>query len=178
MWWNAPAGRLQLGVPGVHNIRNALACAGIVSSWCDVPLDSALRSLCAYSGVGRRFEHKGSADGIQVFDDYAHHPTEIVATLAAARQQYPDRRIWAVFQPHTFSRTERMLYRMGESFADADEVIVTDIYAAREAADDRVSCRGARRRQSASVHPPYRRSGAAAGVSLTSAQQRATSSSR
>ena len=77
VWWNAPAGRLRLTVPGVHNIRNALAALA-VSSWCDVPLESALRSLAAYSGVGRRFESKGSAGGILVFDDYAHHPTEIV----------------------------------------------------------------------------------------------------
>ena len=138
VWWHAPVGRLELKVPGVHNIRNALAALA-VSSWCNVPLETALQSLAEYTGVSRRFERKGSAGGIQVFDDYAHHPTEIVATLAATRQQFPDRRIWAVFQPHTFSRTEHMLYRMGDSFGEADEVIVTDIYAAREANDGRVT---------------------------------------
>ncbi len=74
-----------------------------------------------------------------MIDDYAHHPTEVTATLAAARQRYPDRRIWAVFQPHTYSRTQRMLYQMGESFEAADEVIVLDIYAAREVDDGTVS---------------------------------------
>jgi UDP-N-acetylmuramate--alanine ligase len=155
IWWNAPAGRLRLSVPGAHNIRNALA-ALLVSSWCDVPLESSLRGLAAYTGVGRRFEQMGSAGGVLVFDDYAHHPTEIVATLSAARQRYPNRKIWAVFQPHTFSRTERMLYRMGDSFADADEVIVTDIYAAREAKDDRVT---ASELVAASLHPSIRHIG-------------------
>ena len=74
-----------------------------------------------------------------MIDDYAHHPTEVTATLAAARQRYPDRRIWAVFQPHTYSRTQRMLYQMGESFDAADEVVVLDIYAAREVDDGSVS---------------------------------------
>jgi len=131
LWWHAPAGALSLAVPGVHNLRNALAALA-VSSWCDIPLAQALGSLCRYTGVARRFEAKGSAAGVQVFDDYAHHPTEIMATLAAARERFPQQRIWAVFQPHTFSRTERMLYRMGDSFEHADQVIVTDIFAARE----------------------------------------------
>ncbi len=138
VWWHAPAGRLRLSVPGVHNIRNALAALA-VSSWCNVPLEQAMGSLARYTGVARRFEAKGEAAGVQVFDDYAHHPTEIMATLAAARQRFPDRRIWAVFQPHTFSRTERMLYRMGDSFDHADQVIVTDIFAAREVDDGSVS---------------------------------------
>lgn len=154
-WWKAPAGHLHLRVPGVHNVRNALA-ALVVSSWCDIPMDRALQSLAAYRGVGRRFEEKGIANDVLVFDDYAHHPTEIMATLAAARQQYPDRRLWAVFQPHTFSRTERMLYRMGDSFGDADEVIVTDIYAARETYDNRVS---SAELVAASSHPSIRHIG-------------------
>jgi UDP-N-acetylmuramate--alanine ligase len=95
--------------------------------------------LAEYRGSARRFELKGEAGGTTVIDDYAHHPTEVVATLAAARQRYPDRRIWAVFQPHTYSRTQRMLYQMGESFDAADEVIVLDIYAAREIDDGSVS---------------------------------------
>jgi UDP-N-acetylmuramate--alanine ligase len=138
VWWHAPAGLLRLKVPGAHNVRNALA-AVVVSCWCNVPLETALQSLADYDGVSRRFEQKGEAGGVLVIDDYAHHPTEIVATLAAARQRFPGRCVWAVFQPHTFSRTERMLYRMGESFGDADQVIVTDIYAAREANDGRVT---------------------------------------
>lgn len=140
IWWHAPAGRLELSVPGLHNVRNALAALA-VSKCCDVPAETALASLKAYGGVGRRFERKGEAQGVVVIDDYAHHPTEIATTLAAARQRYGDRRIWAVFQPHTFSRTAHMLYRMGESFEDANEVIVTDIFAARETDDGRVSAR-------------------------------------
>ena len=138
LWWHAPAGKLELAVPGVHNVRNALAALA-VSCWCDVPTVQALASLATFRGTARRFELKGEVAGVTVIDDYAHHPTEIAATLAAARRRYPDRQIWAVFQPHTFSRTERMIYRMGESFGDADHVIVTDIYAAREMDDGRVS---------------------------------------
>jgi UDP-N-acetylmuramate--alanine ligase len=137
-WWNAPAGRLTLTVAGIHNLRNALA-ATAVGSCCAVTTAQAFGALAEYRGSARRFEWKGDVQGVTVIDDYAHHPTEIVATLAAARQRYPAQRIWAVFQPHTFSRTQHMLYRMGESFEDADQVIVLDIYAAREQDDGRVS---------------------------------------
>jgi UDP-N-acetylmuramate--alanine ligase len=101
--------------------------------------ETALAALADYRGSARRFEWKGEAGGVVVIDDYAHHPTEVAATLAAARQRYPDRRIWAVFQPHTYSRTQRMLYQMGESFDAADEIIVLDIYAAREVDDGSVN---------------------------------------
>lgn len=140
IWWNAPSGRLELAVPGLHNVRNALAALAAGTS-CGVPLAAALAALRDYRGSARRFEWKGEAGEITVIDDYAHHPTEIEATLAAARRRYPDRRIWAVFQPHTFSRTRHMLYRMGDSFDAADRVIVTDIYAAREADDGSVHAR-------------------------------------
>ncbi len=133
-WWNAPSGRLQLAVAGIHNVRNALAALAVAAS-CGVPSETASAALADYRGSARRFEWKGEAGGVTVIDDYAHHPTEVTATLAAARQRYPDRRIWAVFQPHTYSRTQRMLYQMGESFDAADEVIVLDIYAAREVDD-------------------------------------------
>ena len=138
LWWNAPAGALALEAPGVHNVRNALAALA-VASWCKAPIDRAIAALNGYQGAARRFELKGEAGGVSVFDDYAHHPTEIEATLAAARRRYPERTIWAVFQPHTFSRTRHMLYRMGDSFEQADHVIVTDIYAAREVDDGSVS---------------------------------------
>lgn len=137
-WWNAPAGRLQLAVGGAHNVRNALAALAVAAT-CDVPTETALAALADYRGAARRFEWKGERRGVTVIDDYAHHPTEVTATLAAARQRYPDRRIWAVFQPHTYSRTQRMLYQMGESFDAADEVIVLDIYAAREVDDGSVN---------------------------------------
>ncbi len=137
-WWNAPSGSLQLAVAGVHNVRNALAALAAAVS-CGVITEAALAALADYRGSARRFEWKGEAGGVVVIDDYAHHPTEVTATLAAARQRYPDRRIWAVFQPHTYSRTQRMLYQMGESFEAADEVIVLDIYAAREPDDGSVN---------------------------------------
>ena len=124
-----------------------------VANWCDIPLRSAADSLTLFTGIGRRFELKGDRRGVTVIDDYAHHPTEVMATLAAARDRYPDRRIRAVFQPHTFSRTERMLYRMGDSFGAANQVIVTDIYAAREQDDGTVS---AMELVDASEHPDIR----------------------
>lgn len=124
-----------------------------IANWANVPMDTAAAALQTYTGSNRRFEVKGEAAGVIVIDDYAHHPTEIMATLAAARGRFPTRRIWAVFQPHTFSRTARMLYRMGDSFAKADRVIVTDIYAARETDDGTVS---AAELVAASAHPDIR----------------------
>ena len=127
-------GRLQLQVPGIHNLRNALA-ALTVARRCGVPTVQVLASLHQYTGIGRRFELKGTRRGVTVIDDYAHHPTEVRATLAAARDRFGERRIWAVFQPHTFSRTRAMLDKIARSFGNADAVLVTDIYAARESGD-------------------------------------------
>jgi UDP-N-acetylmuramate--alanine ligase len=89
--------------------------------------------------VRRRFEVKGEVDEVIVIDDYAHHPTQIRTTLRAARERYPGRTLWALFQPHTYSRTKALLDQFAQSFADADHVIVTDIYAAREFDDLGVS---------------------------------------
>jgi UDP-N-acetylmuramate--alanine ligase len=136
-WWQAPVGQITLSVPGIHNLWNALAALA-VARYCNVSAQESLASLGKFPGIARRFELKGEVNGITVVDDYAHHPTEIMATLSAARNRYPDRRIWAIFQPHTFSRTKRLLYQMGESFEKADRVIVTDIYAAREQDDGTV----------------------------------------
>lgn len=152
IWWNAPAGSLALAVPGLHNVRNALAALA-VASWCGIPFALAIPSLEGFTGTARRFELKGEVGGVAVYDDYAHHPTEIEATLLAARRRFPERRIWAVFQPHTFSRTRHMLYRMGDSFEQADRVIVTDIFAAREVNDGSVS---AGELVAASSHPSIR----------------------
>ncbi|MFM7583704.1 MAG: glutamate ligase domain-containing protein, partial [Caldilinea sp.] len=112
-----------------------------VALHCQVDGENALQTLQTYSGAARRFEHKGQAGGVVVIDDYAHHPTEVAATLAAARRCYPQQRIWAVFQPHTFSRTRQLLPQLAESFVDADQVLVTDIYAAREQDDGSVHAR-------------------------------------
>jgi len=137
-WGTAPIGVLQLAVPGIHNVRNAMAALA-VASWCGIPFEIALPSLANFAGSARRFELRGAAAGVTIYDDYAHHPTEIEATLNAARRRYPDRRIWAVYQPHTYSRTRSTLDRIRDSFRDADRVIVTDIYAARELNDGTIS---------------------------------------
>ena len=124
-------GTVSLRIPGRHNVANALA-ALVVVDHLGIPFNTATDALESFTGAERRFEQKGEKDGIVIVDDYAHHPTEIRATLAAARQRHPKRAIWAVFQPHTFSRTRALLDRFADSFADADHVIVTDIYPSRE----------------------------------------------
>lgn len=124
-------GTCALQVPGRHNVLNALAALA-ASHEAGVGFDVAAAALTRFRGTARRFELKGQAGGITVVDDYAHHPTEIRATLAAARLKYPGRTVWAVFQPHTYSRTATLLEAFANAFADADRVIVTDIYAARE----------------------------------------------
>jgi UDP-N-acetylmuramate--alanine ligase len=98
-------------------------------------LDKAAVALDEFTGTGRRFEKRGEARGVRIFDDYAHHPTEIRATLAAARSRYPKQRIWAVWQPHTYSCTRALFDAFLDAFTDADEVIVTEIYPAREGRD-------------------------------------------
>jgi len=137
-WGQANQGTLTLQVPGLHNMRNALAALA-VARWCDIPLAQAQQSLHQFGGTARRFEYKGEVQGVTIIDDYAHHPAKIIATLAAARNRYPQQRIWAVYQPHTYSRTKHLLQAMADSFGDADGVIVTDIYAAREQDDGSVS---------------------------------------
>ncbi len=131
-------GQVSLGVPGKHNVKNALAALA-VADWLGVPLAQATATLANFSGVGRRFEIKDRASEIVVVDDYAHHPTEIRATLAAARTRYPERAIWAVFQPHTYSRTRALLDDFAAAFADADHVVIVDIFPAREVDDGSVS---------------------------------------
>jgi UDP-N-acetylmuramate--alanine ligase len=125
-------GSLAVGVPGVHNVRNSLGAFAAARHF-GADFASAQRALANFSGVGRRFEQLGSVRGIDVIDDYAHHPTEIRATLAAARTAYPGRRLVAVFQPHLYSRTRDFTNQFGEALAEADVVWVTDVYPAREA---------------------------------------------
>ena len=127
-----PLGDVTLGVPGVHNVRNALAAIA-VALHLGVPLDTAARGLAAFQGVARRFQELGEVRGAAIIDDYAHHPTEVAATLAAARMRYPDRPLVAAFQPHLYSRTRDFAQAFGEALAGADVVWVTDVYAAREA---------------------------------------------
>ena len=124
-------GLIRLRVPGEHNVRNALAAIAVAAG---LGIDYGIirRALAAFGGVGRRFQVVGEVGDVTVIDDYAHHPTEIRATLAAAKQRYPGRRIWAVWQPHTFSRTKRLLPEFSTSFFDADRVVVLAIYQSRE----------------------------------------------
>jgi UDP-N-acetylmuramate--alanine ligase len=132
---------LRLRVPGMHNVRNAAAALAVTVELGGRP-ESAVAGLAAFPGVGRRFEVVGTRDGVTVVDDYAHHPTEIAATLEAARQAYPGRRVVAVFQPHLYSRTALHGEAMGRALAAADVVVVTEVYAAREAPLAGVSGRG------------------------------------
>jgi UDP-N-acetylmuramate--alanine ligase len=122
---------LRLAVPGLHNVRNAAMALAVLHALED-DVQAGAKALAAFSGVGRRFERLGEAGGVTVVDDYAHHPTEVAATLAAARQAFPGRRVVAVFQPHLYSRTALHGAALGEALAAADVVVVAPIYAARE----------------------------------------------
>ena len=124
-------GEVSLGVPGVHNIRNALAAIG-AALHVDAPFEAVQRALPKFGGVNRRFQEIGKAANITIVDDYAHHPTEVQATIAAARGAYAGRRIIAVFQPHLYSRTRDFARAFGEALSAADRVWITNIYAARE----------------------------------------------
>jgi len=124
-------GLVRLRVPGAHNVSNATAALA-VADFLDVPFNVARSALTDFRGVKRRFEIKGELGGVTVVDDYAHHPTEIKATLQAARERFPDKSLWAVWQPHTYSRTKTLLREFGRAFDLADRVIVLPIYAARE----------------------------------------------
>ena len=141
--WNTDDGdrvflaHVSLQVPGEHNVRNSLAALSALHAAPGLKLTKdqfaqAAKALGEFQGTSRRFDVLGEAGGVIVVDDYAHHPTEIQATLAAARARYPGARIWAVWQPHTYSRTLSLLSDFTRSFKDADCVLVTEIYAARE----------------------------------------------
>lgn len=121
---------IKLIVPGKHNIYNVLACLSVCQLY-NVPIEKAANALATFTGAKRRFEFKGNKNGILIYDDYAHHPSEIKATLNAAKSKKKNK-IWCIFQPHTYTRTKALLNEFSESFYDADNVIITDIYAARE----------------------------------------------
>ena len=123
-------GRLQLQVPGRHSVQNALAAVA-VGLELDVPFDHISAGLGDFQGAERRFQHHGEVNGIRIVDDYGHHPTEIAAVLAAARAARPARVIVA-FQPHRYTRTRDLMREFGLALAGADEVVLTDIYAASE----------------------------------------------
>ncbi|GKX30550.1 UDP-N-acetylmuramate--L-alanine ligase [Vallitalea longa] len=121
---------ISLQVNGIHNVYNSLAA--IAATYClDMDIQNAKKGIMNFTGTNRRFEYKGNIRGVNVIDDYAHHPTAISATLSAATK-YPHDKLWVVFQPHTYSRTKAFLKSFADSLSSADNIILTDIYAARE----------------------------------------------
>ncbi len=125
-------GRFTVAVPGRHNVLNAAAAAA-AARWAGAEPDAVRSGLASFLGAQRRFQRLGIAGGVTVVDDYGHHPTELVATIAAARQTRPPGRVVAVFQPHRYSRTAALGRELGAALAGADLVLVTDVYAAGEA---------------------------------------------
>ena len=124
-------GELRLPLPGRHMLANALASAAAALE-IGIEFDTVAAAVALFSGVARRFERKAERDGVVLVDDYAHHPSEVAATLKAARQSFPDGRVVVVFQPHLYSRTRAFAQQFGEALLAADVVVVLPIYAARE----------------------------------------------
>jgi UDP-N-acetylmuramate--alanine ligase len=124
-------GEVSFKMPGVHNVLNALACIAVAMEL-NVPFEVIREGFRDFGGVGRRFQIKGEVGGIMVVDDYGHHPTEIKATLAAAKGGWGDRRLVVVFQPHRYTRTRELFAEFVKSFYDADLLVLTDIYPAGE----------------------------------------------
>ncbi len=123
-------GSFSLKIPGLHNLSNALAAVAL-ADYLAINRTVTADALASFSGTDRRFEYKGSVGGVTIIDDYAHHPTEITATLSAAAN-CPHRTLWCVFQPHTYSRTKAFLKEFAQALSLADKVVLADIYAARE----------------------------------------------
>lgn len=124
------AERVVLSVTGDHNVSNALASIA-TAELLDISMDTILKGLLSFSGTDRRFEYKGEFGGVTIIDDYAHHPTEIKATLKAAAH-YPHNELWCVFQPHTYTRTKAFFHEFAEALSHTDHLVLADIYAARE----------------------------------------------
>ena len=124
------AGHIQLSVTGDHNVSNALASIA-VGELLNIPGETIRKGLLSFTGTDRRFEYKGEFNGVTVVDDYAHHPTEIAATLKAAKH-YPHNAVWCVFQPHTYTRTKAFFHEFAEALSHTDHLVLADIYAARE----------------------------------------------
>ncbi len=127
---NQPFSRISLGVPGIHNIYNALAALALADIL-SIDFSTAASALAKFHGTDRRFEYKGDVNGAALIDDYAHHPSEITATLNAA-SHYPHKELWCVFQPHTYTRTKAFLKEFAAALSLADHIVLTDIYPARE----------------------------------------------
>lgn len=131
LWFGKDLGEINLSVPGLHNVKNSLAAMGIGLEL-GVEFAKIKNAVESFTGVYRRIELKAEIDGAMVVDDYAHHPTEVQATLSALKSGWPQRRIVAVFQPHLYSRTRDFHEEFGRSFLNADVLVVTEVYAARE----------------------------------------------
>ncbi|MDD7740787.1 MAG: UDP-N-acetylmuramate--L-alanine ligase [Fusicatenibacter sp.] len=123
-------GHYSLRIPGIHNVSNALAAIALADEL-QLPDTAITEGFASFTGTDRRFQYKGTIGGVQIIDDYAHHPTEIRATLTAA-QNYPHQKLWCVFQPHTYTRTQALLDEFAEALTLADHVVLAEIYAARE----------------------------------------------
>jgi UDP-N-acetylmuramate--alanine ligase len=150
-------------VSGRHNVRNTVAAAIALNALGFDP-EIALPALIRFDGTGRRFEHKGTLGEIDVVDDYAHHPEEIEATLQAARERFPDRRVIVAFQPHTYSRTKALLDQFATALSKADEVVLLEIYPSGEKDDLGISARDIFTRLSTSAHAAARPEDAAATI--------------
>ena len=122
--------KVDLNVVGMHNVSNSLSVIATCMEQ-NIPLEYILKGILEFDGAVRRFEYKGTVNGFDIIDDYAHHPTEISATLTAAHN-YPHKTLWCVFQPHTYTRTKAFLKDFAKALSASDKVILTDIYAARE----------------------------------------------
>ena len=122
--------QISLSVTGIHNVYNSLSAIA-TADLLHIDLDTTKKALLAFSGTDRRFEYKGEIGGVTIIDDYAHHPTEIKATLSAA-QNYPHKKLWCVFQPHTFTRTKALMDEFAQALSMAENIILADIYPARE----------------------------------------------
>lgn len=123
-------GKVSLALTGQHNIYNSLSAIA-VSRYLGIDFEVIKRALKKFTGTKRRFEKKGNLNGVEIIDDYAHHPQEIKVTIDAAKK-YPHRKLWLVFQPHTYSRTLALMDDFAGALSEADEIILSDIYAARE----------------------------------------------
>ena len=125
-------GKFSLRVPGIHNVLNALATVAVLYTL-DIPVDSIRASISLFSGTKRRFELVEKRSGVLFYDDYAHHPTEVFTTLFSIKQWFPEKKLTVIFQPHTYSRTKKLLRAFSKCFSNADNVLIVDIYSsARE----------------------------------------------
>lgn len=122
--------RIQLSVTGDHNVSNALASIA-TAELLNLSMETIKKGLFSFCGTDRRFEYKGTFNGVTIIDDYAHHPTEILATLKAAKH-YPHKSLWCIFQPHTYTRTKAFFHEFAEALSHTDHLILADIFAARE----------------------------------------------